>query len=196
MAAAARQRYDGAASGLAEVLLPFVLSPAWLKYGVAPKDPIKSTVLVAHGEMIRAVTKLCPNLAFKKQTILDALGHVAKVKAFKELEQQDELNDWLETMLARLRLVYRHISHSRCKKPPPAWLQLIDGPALVNAVAPVAAAADADAGDAVHDAQLPESEPASAEALSSNIACSRKHMDIQISMSMIAGAHADSICNI
>jgi hypothetical protein len=79
--------------------------------------------------MINAVTKLCTNLAFEKQMVLDGL---AKVKAFSWTSQANWTIGWNWppwAMCARLKLVCRH---SRCKPQTPAWLQLIDAPTAVR----------------------------------------------------------------
>ena len=106
-------------------------------------------VLVAHRELIKVLTTLCPTLAFKRQTVTGAFDAIAKHKNFAELGAPEIVEDWVTTMSARLRLVCRHVAHTRARKEKtPQWLRLIDGPGQPGAME----AMTADEGGSAQDA--------------------------------------------
>ena len=126
-----RPRYDGCADGLADALRPFANSVGFFKYGEKPNASVESSILVAHKLMIRELTKLSANLAFKKESLQTALQKLAAEKRFEALSSQVALEDWVETMDARIRIACRHVAKARIQKHPPRWLLHIDGMAAV-----------------------------------------------------------------
>jgi len=100
----------------------------WLDYGEKPTDTLVVPKLLANKQLIRDLTRLCPQLSFKQQTVKAALFDIAKAKQFTELGDSEDMVEWVDVMAARLRLVCRHVAHSRVRPVPPAWLREIDGP--------------------------------------------------------------------
>jgi hypothetical protein len=121
-----RHRFQGEPAELHEVLGPFVRSADWLHYAEKASDPIKPEILVAHGAMLRAVTKLCPNMAFTPSVVTQAFEQLAEKKDFQVLSTPAIREDWVDTITKRFRTACRHLSQSRLKRPRPRWLQLVD----------------------------------------------------------------------
>ena len=120
-----RPRYEGEVQSLVSVLSPFVVSAPWFHYNEGTDAKVKAHVLVAHRNLFRALTQLCPNLAFKKGTMIQAFVELQRSKNFPELDNSERRADWVETMCVRLRNACRHVSHARCKKVPPGSLLLL-----------------------------------------------------------------------
>ena len=128
-----RARFDEGFECLHEVLTPFVNSVGWLHYVEKPEHPIKAPILIAHKDLLKACTKICPNLAFTKSVVTQVFQQLLKEKAFPELATKEAAEDWVDTMVNRFRSACRHCAQSRLKKPPPKWLQHIDGMAAAGA---------------------------------------------------------------
>ena len=118
--------WHGSFHELGAVILPFCGHVSWLKYAEGAKDAMDTEVLVQHRQLIIGLSELCPQLSFKKATVKAALFEVAKTKQFVELMNSEILLEWVDVMSARLRLVCRHVAHSRSRPTPPAWLQEVD----------------------------------------------------------------------
>lgn len=123
-----RKRWAGTHHGLAEVILPYVDHVSWLRYAEKGNSPVAPAVLIAKKELIRNLTELSSNLSFRKPIVKSAFHEIAEAKRFQELQEEADLEDWVETMTARLKVLCRHVAHSRVRPTPPAWLQEIDGP--------------------------------------------------------------------
>jgi hypothetical protein len=146
-----RARWEGSTAHFVQLLLPFVVSVSWLRYGEKPKDPVQPDVLKAHRHLVQVLTALCPTLAFKKQTVDDAFNVIARIQNFPELSNPDLVEDWSGTMTARLRLLCRHVAHTRARREKPQWLRFIDGPGLRSDMAAVTGAEHDGGPDDGHD---------------------------------------------
>ena len=120
-----RPRYEGEIHSLVSVLAPFVVTVTWFHYNEGTDAKLKSYVPVAHRKLFRALTQLCPNLSFKKATMVKAFTELQGGKNFKELDSPEKQADWIDTMCARLRNACRHVAHARCKTPSPGSLLLL-----------------------------------------------------------------------
>lgn len=141
-----RPRYHGSDEELLTALRPFVTRASFFKYGEKHNCQLKADVLVAHAPLFRELTKLSANLAFKKGSLQAVLLRLAHENKFPSLSVQASLDDWVETMDARLRIACRHVAKARIQPAPPRWLQHIDGDSM---------AALADSGREVQDLELP-----------------------------------------
>eukprot|EP00972_Heterocapsa_arctica_P081326 11987047-Heterocapsa_arctica.AAC.1 len=70
----ARLRYNGSAAGLAHILFPFVLSVNWFTYSEKVDDKIDSVVLIRIAALLRELTVLAPNMAFKQKVMSRSLS--------------------------------------------------------------------------------------------------------------------------
>jgi hypothetical protein len=120
---------------LSSTLRQFVKAPGWFKYGEQPSSPVDSSVLVAHKELFKSLTELAPNLSFTKADVQAAFRQLGEEANFPALNTDALLIDWITTMTTRLRLACRHISKARTHRPPPSWLEHIDGPPPGSTVA-------------------------------------------------------------
>jgi hypothetical protein len=120
-----RKRFEGDHEELLETLRPFVKHVGWLQYGDKPSFPVNSAILVGHKIMIRAITAICPNLAFTDTQCIAAFRQLAD-SGFTQLHNDDLKEDWAQTMTKRFKIVCRHVAQSRVKKV--KWLAHIDGP--------------------------------------------------------------------
>ena len=77
-----RARFDEGFQCLHEVLTPFVNSAGWLHYVEKPEQPVKAPILIAHKALLRACTKICPNLAFTKSVVTQVFQQLLKEKAW------------------------------------------------------------------------------------------------------------------
>jgi hypothetical protein len=123
----ARPRFDGDAEQLYVVLEPFVISATWLHYVEKVNHAVKPSILIAHKAMIRACTSLAPNLSFTQTLVKEVFDRLQQTKAFPCLATPEQKEDWVETMTKRFRCACRHIMRERARKPPPRWLEHIDG---------------------------------------------------------------------
>jgi hypothetical protein len=112
---------------LSSTLRQFATSVTFFKYGEKLSAPVDSSVLVAHKAMVRSLTALSPNLSFTKKTMTAAFQQLGEEAKFPALNTNALLDDWVTTMTARVRLACRHVAKARAHRPPPAWLQHIDG---------------------------------------------------------------------
>jgi hypothetical protein len=122
-----RPRYDGSDEELLTVLRPFVTRSAFFKYGEKPGCTVKPAVLVAHAPLFKELTKLSANLAFKKASLQAVLLKLANERRFPDLATPALLEDWVQTVDARLRIACRHVAKARIQASPPRWLHHIDG---------------------------------------------------------------------
>ena len=122
-----RQRYDGNADQLHAILEPFVVSASWLHYVEKVNLAVKPSILIAHKALFQQLTSLCPNLAFTQAVVTEVFKRLLREKAFPSLAATVDADDWVETMTKRFRCACRHIARNRCRKPPPKWLQHLDG---------------------------------------------------------------------
>jgi hypothetical protein len=122
----ARARYKGSLDDLHAAIAPFVVSPGWLMYQEKPKDPVKPEILVAQKFLLRSLTSVCKNLSFSKKQLDHVFERLLKEKSFKELNDKESQEDWVETMSKRARMACRHLAQARIRKPPPRWLAHID----------------------------------------------------------------------
>jgi len=128
-----RDRFQGSQEELFETLQPFVKHAGWFKYLEKPSQPVNSAILVSHKVMIRAVTAICPNLAFTVTLLTAVFRQLADDAAFDSLQTEADKMDWAETMTKRFKTACRHVAQSRLKKPRPKWLMHIDGPLAMAA---------------------------------------------------------------
>ena len=124
---AARPRFSGTAEELSIVLSPFVKTAGWLSYGEKKDSPLQVPVLIAHKSLIQALTHVCHNLAFTKETVTGAFFNIAAEKKFSVLSTQALTTEWCDSMTAQLRTVCRHVAHARVQKKTPKWLEHLDG---------------------------------------------------------------------
>jgi hypothetical protein len=122
----ARPRYNGSIEDLHAAIDPYVTSTGWFQYQEAFGEPIKPDILVAHKDLLRTLTDVCPNLSFSKSQLTSVLKRLLEEKAFEELEEPAAKKHWIQTYIKRLQVACRHMSQSRLRKPPPKWLAFID----------------------------------------------------------------------
>ena len=65
-----RNRFTGSVDELHGVLDPFVTHVSWLQYQDRVSDPVKLEILVAHKFLLRALTRISPNLSFNKTQLV------------------------------------------------------------------------------------------------------------------------------
>jgi hypothetical protein len=124
---AARPRFSGSSEELSLVLAPFVKTAGWLSYGEKTNSPLQVSTLIAHKGLIQALSSVCHNLAFTKETVTDAFFDIASEKKFSVLSTDALKTEWCESMSAQLRTVCRHVAHARVQKKAPKWLEHFDG---------------------------------------------------------------------
>ena len=117
---------------------------------------------------MQTLTKLAPNLAFKRETVEQAFQMLADARKFDALSDPDDKEDWVETMSRRLRSACRHVAQARVKKPPPKWLRRIDvdmaaNPGAENASGSGEAAGAAEPAQPAAPEQRPEQRPEPAQ---------------------------------
>lgn len=109
------------------MLAPFVKTAGWLSYGEKTSSPLQVPTLIAHKALILALSSICCNLAFTKETVTDAFVDIASEKKFSVLSTDALKTEWCESMSAQLRTVCRHVAHARVQKKTPKWLEHLDG---------------------------------------------------------------------
>ena len=104
-----RSRYSGEVETLGQVLLKHIKTPTSLgKYDEDPKvvvGKLKSAAIVSQAALFRDLRKLQPNLSFTKSVVEATL----KLHA-KSFDLGDHIDDWVNTISARLRKMCRHIA--------------------------------------------------------------------------------------
>ena len=119
---APRPRFSGSSKDLSLVLAPFVKTAGWLSYGEKTSSPLQVPTLIAHKALILALSSICHNLAFTKETVTDAFVDIASEKKFSVLSTDALKTEWCESMSAQLRTVCRHVAHARVQKKHPSGL--------------------------------------------------------------------------
>jgi hypothetical protein len=109
-----RARFKGEAD-LHAILREFIVSPWWLKYPEKPKDPIKKSIIVAHGDVLRKLRELAPNLSFLSSDVKAALAKIADEQNDWPL-LKEEITDWIDKNDKRLRTMCRHTAQALLKK--------------------------------------------------------------------------------
>ena len=117
---ALRERYDGAALALAAAILPFCVSPAWMRYDERATARVNRKGIEQHGTLIAKLVRLQPNLGFKQSSMEAAMRFVVEEKRGSWDLQSDEEKVWVpsaaphigpSSMLQRARL------HQECIGP-------------------------------------------------------------------------------
>ena len=117
-----RSRYSGEVETLGQVLLKHIKTPTSLgKYDEDPKvvvGKLNSAAIVSQAALFRDLRKLQPNLSFTKSVVEATL----KLHA-KSFDLGDHIDDWVNTISARLRKMCRHIAHTEVHSPRAPWLR-------------------------------------------------------------------------
>ena len=124
--AGTRARYSGTQDELQAAIAPYVKDVRCLQYKEKSDEQIMPEVLVAHKQLIRSLTHVCPNLSCSRKQVQEVFEEIQKEKQFKELFNKDLQSEWVEVMSKRLYMVCRHVAQSRLRQPGPKWLALID----------------------------------------------------------------------
>lgn len=109
------------------MLAPFVKTAGWLSYGEKTSSPLHVPTLIAHKALILALSSICSNLSFTKETVTDAFVDIASEKKFSVLSTDALKTEWCESMSAQLRTACRHVAHARVQTKTPKWLEHLDG---------------------------------------------------------------------
>ena len=115
-----RERYDGAAPALAAAILPFCVSPAWMRYDERPKAPVNRKGIEQHWALIAKLVLLQSNLAFKQSTMETAMCIVVEEKRGSWDLQSDEEKVWVSVNAKRLRTMAMYVQRGKTKKT--AWI--------------------------------------------------------------------------
>ena len=124
----ARTRFPGGSEDLVTILSPHVRSLFWLKYSEADNVSEAVTDLTAickHNGLLKELQKICPNLAFGKNTVFAAFQSIneMKSKTDKRWLIGDAFDEWVPTMTKRFRNLCRSAQQGILKKPPPSWVK-------------------------------------------------------------------------
>jgi hypothetical protein len=119
-----RSRFTGKSGEVVEIVLPYVTSVTWLRYG--PK--IDERMLMKYSKMIAELKYLQPNLSFTKKFMLDVFSVIRDKPLVKDFPfQGTERDDWAEVMQSRLRLMLRHAQQALVKDQCSVWASSIRG---------------------------------------------------------------------
>ena len=134
--AAQRQRFNGTAAQLTEILEPFVKKVGFISYGDdLAKSPVEPSLIVEHKSLMQVLAKLRPvSQAAMVKSLVCLHEYNKHVMQTWELQDKDAI-PWAASSAKRLRCMTLHTIQELSSKKPASWVKLL-GLDTEEAIAP------------------------------------------------------------
>jgi hypothetical protein len=124
--AAQRQRFNGTAAELKEILKPVIKKVGFISYGEnLEKSPVESSLIVGHKHLMRVLAKLQPvtQAVMTKSLLFVHEDNKHEMQTWK-LQDKDAI-PWAASSAKRLRCMTRHTMQELSSKKPASWVNLL-----------------------------------------------------------------------